>query len=139
MKCECCGGEIEGNYVEYGGKYFDRHDNDNCIKNWLYDCVTDDCRYGTVINGEKIDLTRTRVKDKTLIQIKYKTLSKLRDICEKYELCTEDVLNDLVDDFLDELIKEYDIKPVEDEPKEIAPSWTEEYLATLGMSKRDFF
>lgn len=76
MKCECCGCEIEGNYIEYEGKFFHRYEDDKCFREWLYDQTDGKCIYGTVKDGNKY---------------------------------------------------------------EIAPSWTEEYLATLGMSKRDFF
>ena len=138
MICENCQKEIEGNYVEFNGKFFDRHDNDNCIKEWLYDRVTDKCKYGTVLNGEKIDLTKKKPKDKKYIEVKSKTAEKIRETCEKYGLDATDLLSDLVSDYLDELIKEYDIKPIEEEPKDIEPSWSEPYLNSLGMSKRDF-
>jgi GTPase SAR1 family protein len=139
MKCECCGGEIEGNYIEYGGKYFDRHDNDNCIKEWLYDRVTDECRYGTILNGEKVDLTKKKPKDKRYIEVEHKTAEKISETCEKYKLNASDVLSDLVSDYLDELIQAYDIKPIEEEPEGIEPSWSEPYLNSLGMSLKDFF
>lgn len=56
MKCEICGQEIEGLYVEYDGKYFCRKDGDNCIKEYLYD-NTKGCEYGTFLQGEKIRLS----------------------------------------------------------------------------------
>lgn len=75
MICQCCGLEINGNWLKYKGKYFCRKDNDSCFKEWLYDRTDGDCEYGTVLEGEEI---------------------------------------------------------------QISPSWTEEYLNTLGMSKKDF-
>ena len=76
MKCECCGCEIEGNYIKYKGYYFHRYEDDKCFREWLYDQTDGECEYGTVLDGEEYT---------------------------------------------------------------IAPSWSEKYLNTLGMSKRDFF
>lgn len=139
MKCESCGNEISGNYIELNGKYFCRADNDDCIKNWLYDRVSDTCRYGTVINGEKIDLTKTKPVNKKYIAVRSRAANALNEVCKKYELDNGDVLSDLIDDFLEELISEYNIKPKEtNEEQEIAPSFSEIYLNTLGMSTSDF-
>lgn len=76
MKCENCGQEIEGLYVKYDGKYFCRHDDDKCLKEYLYDKTDGECEYGTMYGGEEVKLS---------------------------------------------------------------PGWTEGYLGTLGMSKKDFF
>lgn len=76
MNCEYCGQEIEGNYIEYKGKYFHRFSDDECFRNWLYEQTDGECEYGTMYGGEEVALS---------------------------------------------------------------PSWTEGYLGTLGMSKKDFF
>ena len=68
MICENCQKEITGHT-------FCRTDNDACFKEWLYDQTDGECEYGTIFDGEEIDLH---------------------------------------------------------------PSWTEEYLNSLGMSKNDF-
>ena len=75
MICEKCGCEITGNWLKYKGKCFCRKDNDSCFKDWLYDQTDGECEYGTMLDGEEVQL---------------------------------------------------------------APSWTEEYLNTLGLSKKDF-
>lgn len=54
--CEYCGKEIEGNYVKYKDKYFCRHDNDECLREWLYDQTDGECEYGTIIAGEKYEI-----------------------------------------------------------------------------------
>lgn len=138
MICEGCGNELNGNYIEFNGKCFCRTDNDDCIKNWLYDRVVNTCRYGTVLNGEKIDLTKTRPVNTQYIAVRNKAALALNEACKKYELDNTEVLSDLIDDFLEELVSEYNIKPKETEEKEIAPSFSEIYLNTLGMSMNDF-
>lgn len=75
MICENCECEITGNWLKYKGKCFCRKDNDSCFKDWLYDQTDGECEYGTMLDGEEVQL---------------------------------------------------------------APSWTEEYLNTLGLSKKDF-
>lgn len=57
MKCEYCGQEIEGNYIEYNGKYFHRFSDDECFRNWLYEQTDGDCTYGRIMNGEAVELT----------------------------------------------------------------------------------
>ena len=51
MKCECCGKEIEGNYVKYQGLYFHRYEDDKCFREWLYDQTDGECEYGTYNAG----------------------------------------------------------------------------------------
>ena len=57
MKCENCGQEIEGLYVKYDGKYFCRHDDDKCLKEYLYDKTDGECEYGTMYGGEEVALS----------------------------------------------------------------------------------
>lgn len=57
MKCEYCGQEIEGNYIEYNGKYFHRFSDDECFRNWLYEQTDGECTYGTMISGEPNEIT----------------------------------------------------------------------------------
>lgn len=71
------------------------------------------------------------------IEVGDKTAETIESKCEEYDLEVSGVIHDLVDDYLDELIDKYGIKPKPKE-KEIEPSFTEEYLNTLGMSMRDF-
>jgi len=56
MICENCQKEIEGNFIRYQGHCFCRHDNDACIKEWLYDQTDGECEYGTVVNGDEYDI-----------------------------------------------------------------------------------
>lgn len=56
MKCEYCSEEIQGNYVEYKGKYFCSKDNDECLRQWLYDQTDGECNYGTVVDGEAYEV-----------------------------------------------------------------------------------
>lgn len=56
MKCEYCGQEIEGNYIEYKGKYFHRFSDDECFREWLYEQTDGECTYGRMMEGEAVEI-----------------------------------------------------------------------------------
>lgn len=71
------------------------------------------------------------------VEVEDSVKRQIEETCEIYSLDVSEVLSDLVANYLDELIKSYGLR--KDESNfEPYPFWSEEYLNTLGMSKRDF-
>ena len=52
MECKSCGKEIEGYYLKYDGYSFCRRNNDECLKDYLFDKYDDDIQMEIVESGQ---------------------------------------------------------------------------------------
>lgn len=71
------------------------------------------------------------------LHVSDKAAEHVKNACHYLELDESDVMDDLIFNYFDELLKDYGLQKSE-KSDDIQPEWSENYLNSLGMSLDDF-